>query len=268
METTDVNCIMDYAIRMGSIKYVEYLSSEGEVCSESAIDLAAEANSLEIVEFLCSLGLKCSKYSMTLACRYANRELVKFLYTQGVGLVDAITDAFDTNSIETLKFLCSLGVKCSEYVVSLACEKGNLELVKILYSHGATVNSSAMDSAFQDDPLYGSNAHGKLEVVKFLHSLGLEFPKNALFLAKDSGNIELIEFLYSVGVQPELILSSKAVHRAVQNKDFDLMKRLINLGIYPSKTVVDDAYSKKDIDLVDFFRENLDYTKYYTSVDV
>ncbi len=86
--------------------------------------------------------------------------------------------------------------------VHIAAEKGQIEVIKLLYAHGADIHARAHDGA---TPLHAAAFNGQVEVIKLLHALGADIHAlnengaTPVLLAAYEGHLEAIETLHARG---------------------------------------------------------------------
>jgi hypothetical protein len=92
-----------------------------------------------------------------------------------------------------------------------------LEIVKFLYSIGKKCSTNAMDYA---------SAHGYLKIVKYLHSIGAKYTSNAMNWASRNGNLEIVKYLNSIGEKSTIY----CINSASGNGHMEIVKYLHNIG--------------------------------------
>ena len=73
--------------------------------------------------------------------------------------------------------------------LNFSCKNGHLEVVKFLHSIGVKCSGHAIDRA---------SLYGHLEVVKFLHSIECPFSEDSILWASKKRHLEVVEFLKSI----------------------------------------------------------------------
>ncbi len=101
---------------------------------------------------------------------------------------DPMDLAIKNGRLEILKYLHSIGAKCSEFGMYCGCLNGNLEIVKFLSSIGVMGDLSMLCAS----------ATGNIEVVKYLYENGLQFTSDCMYLAYSGNHENVIEFFNSI----------------------------------------------------------------------
>src|SRR6185295_9897242 len=95
--------------------------------------------------------------------------------------------------------------------LSYACDRANVELVKLLVERGADVN--AKDTFYGEVPLGWALGKGNVEIVKLLLDKGATGVDRALMSGIEDGNAEIVKVaLAKDGMKPETL--SNALRRA------------------------------------------------------
>ncbi|EAY09555.1 ankyrin repeat protein, putative [Trichomonas vaginalis G3] len=124
---------------------------------------------------------------------------------------------------------------CRKNVLHIACEKGNLELVKSLIE--CKCDKEAEDG-FGYTPLITASSNNKLEVVKYLISVGADKEavenrnSTPLICALRNGHIEIVKYLVSIGINKEAKDSERSTPLIWASKEglLEIVKYLISIG--------------------------------------
>ena len=100
-----------------------------------------------------------------------------------------IDEACKIGSFEIVKFLHSVGRKCSRSSLRYASGSGNIKIVEFLFSLGIRCFIHSLNEA---------SIHGHVEVVKFLFNNGAKFTKFALSKAIKNKQYKVVDYLQSV----------------------------------------------------------------------
>ena len=109
--------------------------------------------------------------------------------------------------------------------LSYACDKGHVEVVKLLIERGADVN--VKDTFYGEVPLGWALSHGHVEVVKLLLDKGAAGRERALISGVQDGKVEIVKVAVEKGGLKQETLNN-ALRRAssVGNKEIiDLLKK-------------------------------------------
>ena len=124
----------------------------------------------------------------------------------------------DVGDLEALKYLHRLKRQCTDVVaMQRASRNGHLQVVKFLHSIGVACSVSAMEWASEN---------GHLQVVKFLHSIGMPYDSKAIDWASHNGHLQVVKFLNSIGAT----CTSHAMDWASANGHLDVVKFLHSIG--------------------------------------
>lgn len=108
--------------------------------------------------------------------------------------------------------------------LSYACDKGNIEVVRLLIERGADVN--VKDTFYGEVPLGWALSHGHTQVVKLLLDKGAAGIERALTESVQSGNVDVVKVVLDKGgLKPETL--NNALRRASSaNKEIvELLKK-------------------------------------------
>jgi ankyrin repeat protein len=95
--------------------------------------------------------------------------------------------------------------------LSYACDKGHVEVVKLLIERGANVN--VKDTFYGEVPLGWALSHGHAQVLKLLLDKGATGIERALTEGVQEGNIEIVKIaLEKGGLKPDTL--NNALRRA------------------------------------------------------
>lgn len=114
-----------------------------------------------------------------------------------------------------------------------ACQKGHLEVVKVLISHGANIESKKGDGS---SCLYISSQENRLEVVKYLLEQGADIEATfragftSLYIAAQKGHLEIVRCLIEHGAKMDAAAEKGAtpIYIACQNGHKDVVEYLIS----------------------------------------
>lgn len=99
--------------------------------------------------------------------------------------------------------------------LSYACDKGHVELVRLLIERGADVN--VKDTFYGEVPLGWALSHGHAQIVRVLLDKGANGTDRALMSGVEDGNVEIVKIaLDKGGLKPETLNS--ALRRASSEK--------------------------------------------------
>lgn len=88
--------------------------------------------------------------------------------------------------------------------LSYACDRGSLDVVKVLVEHGADVN--VKDTFYGATPLTWAASNNHVEVVKLLLEKGAQSKEVAMSIGVGRGHLKLVEALLAIGgFKPEVL---------------------------------------------------------------
>lgn len=111
--------------------------------------------------------------------------------------------------------------------LSYACDRGNLEIVKLLLEHGANVN--VKDTFYKATPLTWASSKGHGEIVRALLVKGAEGKEDALMNGVSSGYVEVVKAVLDVGGVKAPTLTSALVI-ATKDKRTEIVELLKKAG--------------------------------------
>lgn len=127
------------------------------------------------------------------------------------------------------------------HVLDSPCEKGNLEVVKLLVEHGSNVNTESFDieSNKWRTPLGVAAVHRHFEVVKYLVTHGanvncLGAALSALIMACKGGSLEIVQHLVENGASTDGLLGLRAVNEALEQDCCDILEYLLDQTLVAS----------------------------------
>lgn len=188
--------VLHWAARMGRSDLVEYLIDRGvedvdgrdHYCMQTPLHLATIYHHMETVRVLVTKGgakLEVDDYVEHTPLHYAvtlkDPNIMCFLLDQGANVDARCYDdstvlhlAVDLNyeSVDTVRRLIEGGVDVNvkntrgETALQIACERGFVDIVRLLIDHGATMEASGKT------PLHIASNHGDLELTRLLLERG------------------------------------------------------------------------------------------------
>ncbi|XP_048250511.1 uncharacterized protein LOC124116506 [Haliotis rufescens] len=187
----------------GAVGYVDkykykYMSPLFAAC------LSGEEEIVKLVLDRVDVDSECTYASLVLACRTGTEGIVKALLEGGANVAghdfyfNPLYEACTIGHANIVKTLLVAGAELSGDEVCAACKSGNLDVVKMLFDKGATVN---MISKHGQLPLHEACESGNLDVVRVLTgkgaNVGMVAPNGntALHSACKGGSQEVLLFL-------------------------------------------------------------------------
>jgi ankyrin repeat protein len=125
--------------------------------------------------------------------------------------------------------------------LSYACDKGHVEVVKLLIERGADVN--VKDTFYGEVPLGWALSHGHAQVVKLLLDKGATGMDRALIEGVQSGNVEIVKVVLEKGsLKPEAL--NNALRRASSGGKKEIVELLKKAGAVATEVTVDPEVLK------------------------
>jgi ankyrin repeat protein len=138
--------------------------------------------------------------------------------------------------------------------LSLASEKGHLEVVKYLFENGADIHAK------NDEALIWASMNGHLEVVKFLVKNGADIHSNedeALIYASTKGHLNIVKYLIGNGANIH-VHDDYPLRLASSNGNLDFVKYLVENGadIYYNDEALKLALQNGHLEVVQYLIQN------------
>eukprot|EP01133_Synstelium_polycarpum_P001197 gene1197-1379_t len=216
--------IIDSAAKAGSVAIVGYLHGQRFPASTMAMDNAAAHGHLSLVEFLHESRTEgCTTTAMDAAAAGGHIEVLSFLAkhrTEGFTSW-AIRDACKSNRTNVLELMISLKPATMEIDFPMdLVTSSNLNMVMILHKAfpNIRITSQALDRAA------GS---GNLDVVRYLHTVGVTASQDAFNDAAARGHVNVLHFLH---VNRSDGYSAIGLIRAAANGHLETLAFLLNIG--------------------------------------
>ena len=276
------------AVRVENIPIVQYLISEGaETMSPELIISAVKGENLELSKVLIEEGNSDVNDAIQTASETANINITSYLLGKGATADEALEDAMETKNEEIILMLMEKSTSISENALSIACRKGNLNVVKYLSEKkDFDIQKGMLDAIYykQDDILTyllsaGAKASPELlkEAISFNYTAGVKTLINhgvdvnhvydtnetpLLLCIKEISNkeSEIIRFLIEKGADVNITngYGETATHLAVQrgNSYIEITKILLaantdlTIKTLKGKTPLDYASDKEVKSLV------------------
>jgi len=245
--TNRVVCIMDFAARGGHLDIIRWLQYKGIKIDSSTCDGAAWGGHIDIIDTLLKDGI--DSRNMTLWCVIGGQ-------------------------LETLKTLRSYGYTIPHnrhgYTCELACEKGNVEMVKYLieeehqvcdiqsYIQAVTnghvgvlkylIENIHSPDLLNDLDIMGTAAHYRqLEILKYLIQDGFPCTEFVMHKASLGGDINIVKFLHESGCEWD---------SSVYTGNIEIMQYAYDEGCPFSTFSCDYAASYGDIKALGFLKDH------------
>lgn len=160
----------------------------------------------------------------------------------------------DSNSLEKLfneGVNIDTAIDNKQSLLSLACARGKLQMVKFLLNQGADIEHEA---SFREKPLYYAAKNDHFKIVKYLVSAGAStdpgfFNRSPVEAAAQNGNFKMVKYLTEKGFK-----QYNSVKKATGSDKNEMIKYLIDLGGDPSDAIV-RACENGDLKMVKYLVE-------------
>lgn len=194
----------------GHLDLVKLMINKGATFIDNGFALACEHGHLEIVEMLFGLVYNindsfniCLNLGLYAASIGGHINIVDMMLARGAtNLNDALYLACESDHLNIINLLISKGANN----LIRACRFGNIDIVKIMFSHGAEDIETGLSHAC---------FHGYIDIVKFLclHSEDIILTNGLLmYMACKRGDLDILKFLISIGgtvVKNSLLLEAR-----------------------------------------------------------
>lgn len=182
--------------------------------------------------------------------------------TEMTALMRAVLD----NNIEIVEFLCKIDPDIVDIYeecdnpINVACERGHLDVVKILYKNGFSLE---IEDHFKCVPLLLASIEEHTDVVDFICSTGVSIDETddigstSLFYAAENGNIDILKILIKHGANVN-IQNCDGDTALMHAENIEVAEILINAGAKldivdnNNKDAICRAKDGNNIDLVNF----------------
>lgn len=226
--------MLHVAAARGHLKIVELLLKNGatinteDFSGRTPFFIALKENQVEVAEFLLENGASLNipsedgKTPLHLAIGTENVEFVERLLKKGakVNVIDDMSSmkpidiAAELNNIKLVEILLKYGAKadvvdeCYEgqedvddrmTALHFAAKVGNLEMVKLLMTHGFDKIGAKNDE--EETPLCLAVVNHHLEVVKYMLESGKKIDENLIDMCVTDKDIDVLKFLLDSGVK-------------------------------------------------------------------
>ena len=163
---------------------------------EEALQGACQGNQMEIVKYLLQRGAKDVSTGLITACEIGNMEMLKLMIHYGATNFDSGLNAVCANnhkqSLEMLELMIQLGARNVHEGMERACLLGNMQMIHLLISHGATWDMRAFRAA---------GLGGHLDMMKMIKEklAGINMDSYAFYMTPvDDYNADIIEYFTTI----------------------------------------------------------------------
>jgi hypothetical protein len=151
---------------------------------------------------------------------------------------NALLDAVRKSDVTAVKTLLAQGADANakfrydRSILSFACDRGNLEIVRMLLDSGAEVNSE--DSFYKATPLDWASNKNHVEIAKLLLEKGAKGREGTLAEAARSGKLDMLKMVLELGGLKAEVLTD-ALGAAESAKQTEAAEVLKAAGAVPPK---------------------------------
>ena len=151
---------------------------------------------------------------------------------------NALLDAVRKSDVAAVKALLAQGADANakyrydRSILSFACDRGNLEIVKMLVEAGAAVNSE--DSFYKATPLDWASQKNHVQIARLLLEKGAKGREGTLTEAARSGKLDMLKMVLELGGLKAEVLTD-ALGAAESAKQTEAAEALKAAGAVPPK---------------------------------
>jgi ankyrin repeat protein len=203
---------------------------------EYALLRAADNGKMKLVKYLLRKGAKNTTAALKLAVFRKYEAIAMLLMNNGAdmysqdGMLVSLAAAY--GCIDLLKFFVHKGAEVDDHNLSIACANGHIEVVKYIHSLGVSVNPVNWRGTAINLIKYAATNKKGLEIVKFLHSNGadIHLDNDAAFIkACEFGMLDTAKYLFAHGANINANFGSPLI-QAAQHGEFNTVCFLLKNG--------------------------------------
>jgi len=267
--------VLDWLIRRQNNDELKLLFSEGARSGRLDILIEVFENSNVVVQ---SHIRKCL-HSCPYAAEKDNLKVLKWLRSRDVQWSWTYSSAAKGGSLEMLKWLNAEGLSVSDKELSLAAERGDMEIMQYLlpenwfdpdrtdYDSSANVCAGAafggslqmaqwlheQGAEYESDVISSAAAQkGDMAMLKWLETQDCDFTRQTFEAAALSGSVEVLEWLKKKGCRWN---EDMMCETAAQEGHLDALKWLRNEGCPVNESTFVHAVLSNNVDVLKFLRE-------------
>lgn len=272
----NLDFIMRGAAEVGDIEILEW-TKKIYPFSERATAHAALGNQIKILKWLIENGAMFDDFAKYYAAKKGHLEIFKYLVLDlGLGPNDCGYDVGLGGHIDIAKFIYSCDPESLFEVCDGAAERGDLDLLKYGYNHGARLDKYFECTHIHIFEWLIDNNHiqpdikismriawtGNLECLQYIHSRGFPILDKQVFTkAIDGRNIEMVKWLHDIGCPIDASVSKTAMDcpsaKSKIGGDVNILKLLVEWGFkLPRKLPWIDPARHGDLEMLKFLHTN------------
>lgn len=181
----------------GRLKIIKYMYSIDPESISSVISGAAKGGYLNIVEYALKHGNAIPTENF--CCGHIHIWMWLIENQKYICDLDTIANIASTGSLECLQYVHSKGYDVrNTKVLEKAVSSRNVEMIKWLHGIGVEITKSAVDAALKRSNIK-DNTGGSLEIVKLFVGWSYNLSKHNCELAALYGDLEMLQYQYSKG---------------------------------------------------------------------
>ncbi len=230
--------IVTKILHLRNLKTYEYLLSQGAKITDKLFNYIVVNGNVKVLEFLFVNNIVVDQRDydiLNIACLENQFQVVKYLVKNGFEVNhECFVNACVSGDVRMINYLFDfVGNEDKSVGLRVACESGNLNVVKFLVENGADINSyynNPLISACRGDTEEG----GYLPVVKYLISRGanLHVDDDApLIIASATGNLSIVEYLVDHGADINA-RNGAALDAAIDSEQIHILQYLLYKGAF------------------------------------
>lgn len=260
----------------GNLGVIMWFERNEGMWDERAMEFAARSGNLEAVKLLEEIGFQMTAAATQAAAGLESMEILVWLINNGCPWGKSVcAQATKDGRLNNLIWAREQGAEWGPEVCGIAAKEGHFEILKWAVENGCSWDSTTFRGAAEgghldiitwamergcpadNDPLICASAAsgGNLEILKFLRDKGFQWDSFTVLYGAKRGHFDVIEYC----LKERCPASSWAVHAAVSEHRFQMVKFLVAKGVPVDEGSCIAAARTGDIQILRYFKEELGY---------